>query len=68
MPYTQRVPAAQREAFIADVVERFVARHPLDSTGTLTVPMVRLEIEALRIGAPSANAPRARPGLCAPRK
>jgi len=68
LPYTQRVPAAQRDAFIADVVARFLAKHPPDSTGTLTVRMVRLEIEALRIGARSASEPRAKPELCAPRQ
>lgn len=49
LPYTQRVPAELREAFIADVVERFVARHPLAADGQLTVRMVRLEIDATRI-------------------
>ena len=49
LPYTQRVPAEQREAFIADVVERFVARHPADKEGRLTVRMVRLEIEAAKV-------------------
>jgi trans-aconitate methyltransferase len=49
LPYTQRVPAEQREAFIADVVERFAARHPLDAAGHLMIRMVRLEIDAARI-------------------
>jgi len=48
LPYTQRVPAAQREAFIADVVERFVAKHPLNAAGKLTVRMVRLEIDSTK--------------------
>lgn len=49
LPYTQRVPAGQREAFIAEVVERFAARHPLDANGNLLIRMVRLEIDATRI-------------------
>lgn len=49
LPYTQRVPPDQREAFIAEVVERFAARHPLDASGNLRVRMVRLEIDATRI-------------------
>jgi trans-aconitate methyltransferase len=49
LPYTQRVPEAQRDAFIADVGERFLAKHPTDITGKLTVRMVRLEIEATKI-------------------
>jgi trans-aconitate 2-methyltransferase len=49
LPYIQRVPAEQREAFIADVVERFAARHPFDAAGSLTVRMVRLEIDATRV-------------------
>jgi len=48
LPYTQRVPAALREQFIAGIVERYVARHPLDEAGRVHVRMVRLEIEAVR--------------------
>ena len=49
LPYTQRVPVAQREEFIAEVVERFVAKHPPDGGGTLTIRMVRLEIDAVKV-------------------
>lgn len=49
LPYSQRVPPDQREAFIAEVVDRFAARHPLDAGGNLMVRMVRLEIDATRI-------------------
>jgi len=48
LPYTQRVPTAQREGFITDVVERFVTKHPLDPGGKLTVRMARLEIDAVK--------------------
>ena len=49
LPYTQRVPAEQREEFIAAVVDRFVAAHPPGPTGQLVIRMVRLEIDAVRI-------------------
>jgi trans-aconitate 2-methyltransferase len=49
LPYTQRVPESSREEFIAAVVERYLARHPLDTAGRARVRMVRLEIEAVRL-------------------
>jgi len=49
LPYTQRVPAAQRNQFIADVVERYVAKHPLRADGKLVVRMVRLEVDAVKM-------------------
>ena len=48
LPYTQRVPEDMREEFIAAVVERYVARHPVDAKGLVHVPMVRLEIDAIK--------------------
>jgi len=49
IPYVQRVPEPLREEFIAAVVERYVARHPLEDTGLVHVRMVRLEIDALKV-------------------
>ena len=49
LPYTQRVPESAREEFIAAVVERYIAKHPLDAAGRVRVRMVRLEIEAARL-------------------
>jgi len=49
LPYTQRVPEDMREEFISAVVERYVARHPVDSKGLVHVRMVRLEIAATRV-------------------
>ena len=46
LPYTQRVPENLRGEFIAAVVERYVARHPLDDKNRVHVRMVRLEIDA----------------------
>jgi trans-aconitate methyltransferase len=51
MPYTQRVPEDDREEFIAAVVQRYIAKHPLDSNGRVHVHMVRLEIDAVRLAA-----------------
>jgi trans-aconitate methyltransferase len=46
LPYVQRVPEDQREKFIAAVTRRYLARHPADAAGRVSVRMVRLEIEA----------------------
>ncbi len=46
LPYTQRVPAEQREAFIQEVVHAYLRVHPADAAGLVHVPMVRLEVEA----------------------
>ena len=48
LPYTQRVPETRREEFINAVVERYVAKHPVDAKGLVHVRMVRLEIDATR--------------------
>jgi trans-aconitate 2-methyltransferase len=48
LPYTQRVPEDFREQFIAAVVERYVAKHPVDAKDLVHVRMVRLEIDAIR--------------------
>jgi trans-aconitate methyltransferase len=48
LPYTQRVPEARREEFIAAVVARYVTRHPPDPDGRIHIGMVRLEIDAVR--------------------
>lgn len=49
LPYTQRVPEALREKFIAAVTERYLAKHPADISGNLHVRMVRLEIDATKL-------------------
>ncbi len=46
MPYTESVPEDFREAFVAEAVDRYLARHPLTSDGAAVVRMVRLEVEA----------------------
>ena len=49
LPYVQRVPEDVREEFIAAVVERYLAKHPVDAKGLVHVRMVRLEIDAVRV-------------------
>jgi trans-aconitate methyltransferase len=49
LPYTQRVPEELREAFIAGVTDRYVAKHPPDTDGKVHVRMVRLEIDAVKV-------------------
>jgi trans-aconitate methyltransferase len=49
LPYTQRVPEATREEFLTGVVDRYLARHPLDTAGRVHVKMVRLEVDAVKL-------------------
>jgi trans-aconitate methyltransferase len=48
-PYTQRVPEALREDFVAAVAERYASNHPPDAAGRVHIRMVRLEIDAVKI-------------------
>jgi trans-aconitate methyltransferase len=48
MPYTERVPAERREAFVREASERYIRAHPPDAQGTVAVEMVRLEVDAVR--------------------
>jgi trans-aconitate 2-methyltransferase len=45
-PYTDRVPAEHREALLGELVETYLAAHPVDDAGRTHVGMVRLEVEA----------------------
>jgi trans-aconitate methyltransferase len=49
LPYTQRVPGSAREEFIADVVDRYLTRHPPNAAGRTLVRMVRLELDAVKL-------------------
>ena len=49
LPYTQRVPEALRDEFVAAVTARYVAIHPPDAENRIHVRMVRLEIDAVRV-------------------
>jgi trans-aconitate 2-methyltransferase len=46
LPFTERVPAEQRDGFVKEIVNRYVAAHPADVDGTIHLAMVRLEVEA----------------------
>ncbi len=50
LPFTQRVPKQRREDFIDDLVETYLAGHPLDERGHAHVAMMRLEVEARKPG------------------
>ena len=50
LPYTQRVPEADRDDFVSDIVDRYVESHPTDSDGLVHVRMSRLEVEATKPG------------------
>ncbi|XCN74020.1 MAG: methyltransferase domain-containing protein [Candidatus Electrothrix aestuarii] len=46
LPYTERVPVEQRDAFITAIVDKYLEEHPADNEGQIHVEMVRLEVEA----------------------
>lgn len=48
LPYLARLPEHERETFIAEIVEGYVARHPADAQGKVHVRMMRLEVEATK--------------------
>lgn len=48
-PYTHRVPVDRREAFIDELLDMYIAQHPLDIHGRTHVRMIRLEVEAVKI-------------------
>lgn len=50
MPFTHCVPESKRDNFIADFVEIYLERFPLDRNGLAHIRMVRLEVNAMKIG------------------
>lgn len=46
LPYIQQVPDDLREAFVSELVERYMQAHPPDPAGLVHVKMMRLEVEA----------------------
>jgi trans-aconitate 2-methyltransferase len=48
LPYTDQVPADQRENFVEDIADTYLAEHPLDDEGQAHVAMVRLEVQGRR--------------------
>ena len=45
-PYTDRLPAELREAFLDELATTYLSAHPADEQGVIHVRMVRLEVEA----------------------
>jgi trans-aconitate methyltransferase len=45
-PYTDRLPAELRDAFLDDVAAAYTEAHPPDAEGVIDVRMMRLEVEA----------------------
>jgi hypothetical protein len=52
MPFIHAVPIADRDEFVAELVDRFLEQYPLDSSGLGHVKMVRLEVEAIKSASP----------------
>jgi len=48
LPYLQRVPSANRVAFVESVVEDYLCAVPTDAQGRTHVEMVRLEVAAVK--------------------
>lgn len=49
LPYTQRIPPTEREAFIDEVCLSYLDQVPLDADGKAHVAMVLLDAEAEKI-------------------
>jgi trans-aconitate methyltransferase len=49
LPFTERVPASLRDAFVKEIAERYIAAYPLDEAGMAHVKMVRLEVQATKV-------------------
>jgi trans-aconitate methyltransferase len=50
LPYLERLPESLRAPFVSEVAGRYIDRYPLDDQGRSHVQMVRLEVEAERVG------------------
>lgn len=46
LPYLERLPDARREDFIAELLDLYLGRHPVDPAGLTHVEMIRLEVVA----------------------
>ena len=46
-PWIGRVPESQQARFVAEVVDTYVEAHPPDESGRISLPMMRLEVEAV---------------------
>jgi len=48
LPFTQRIPEGERESFIGEIVDGYLAESPPDEEGLVHVEAVRLEVEAVK--------------------
>ena len=48
-PYTSRVPQEHREDFINELIDMYLAQHPVDADSRTHVRMIRLEVEATKV-------------------
>ena len=48
LPWLARVPESRQEGFIATIIDEYLKRYPADRDGTIHIPMVRLEAEAVK--------------------
>lgn len=48
LPFIERVPKEKREQFVAEFVASYVEKHPPDYQNLIHVPMIRLEVEAVK--------------------
>ena len=46
LPFTERIPEANRDGFVDEVCSEYVAQFPKDAQGKVHIAMVRLEVEA----------------------
>ncbi len=48
IPYTNLVPDDKKDAFIGEIIEKYLLNNPADIDGTVHIMMVRLEVEATK--------------------
>jgi trans-aconitate methyltransferase len=55
LPWVERVPPRDLEAFISEIIDRYAEGHPPDAQDSFHIGMVRLEAEAVRPEDPKAR-------------
>jgi trans-aconitate methyltransferase len=48
IPYLERIPAELHDEFLDELTDKYLESYPPDENGAITVPMMRLEVEAER--------------------
>ena len=54
VPYTSRIPEDRRAQFVDELTERIRAKCDTDENGTISLPMINLEVEAEKVAVPRA--------------